>query len=79
MSNDMTIPTPEAFGLTKSNIAYVRAIAATDVDEGVQTPEGVETLYALHDGDGKRLALFDNRDFAFEVAKQNDLTAVSAH
>lgn len=74
-----TIPTPEHFGLTKGTMAYIRSVAATDLEEGIKTPPGIETLYALHDASGRRLALFDNRDFAFEVAKQNDLTPLSAH
>lgn len=79
MSKDKTVPTPEAFGLSKGTIAYVTTVAATDLEDGIETPEGVETLYALHDASGQRLALFDNRDFAFQIARQNDLTAVSAH
>jgi len=78
MSSENDIPTPEAFGLTKGTIAYVRTVPASDLDD-VETPEGVETFYALHDATGRRLALFDNRDFAFAVAKQNDLTPMSAH
>jgi len=78
MSEENTIPTPEAFGLTKGTIAYVRSVSVSDLDD-VETPEGVDTFYALHDASGRRLALFDNRDFAFAVAKQNDLTPMSAH
>jgi hypothetical protein len=79
MKNENAIPTPESFGLSKGNTAYVRAVSAADLDSDIKTPEGVDTLYALHDSEGRRLALFDNRDFAFQVAKQNDLTAMSAH
>jgi len=79
MSNENAIPTPENFGLSKGSTAYVRAISASDLDEDIKTPEGVDILYALHDADGRRLALFDNRDFAFQVAKQNDITAMSVH
>ncbi len=79
MTDENAIPTPEDFGLTKGTIAYVRAVAASDLDADIETPEGVDTFYALHDASGRRLALFDNRDFAFQVAKQNDLTPMSAH
>ena len=79
MSNENNIPTPETFGLAKGTIAYVTAIAASEIDADIETPDGVDTLYALHDASGRRLALFDNRDFAFQVAKQNDLTPMSAH
>lgn len=78
MNNENDIPAPEAFGLNKGTIAYVRAVSVSDLDD-VETPEGIETFYALHDASGRRLALFDNREFAFEVAKRNDLTPMSAH
>ena len=74
-----SIPTPEEFGLKNNGIAYVRTIAKTELDEAIETPDGVDILYALHDEAGKRLALFDNRDVAFQIAKQNDLTPVSVH
>jgi len=79
MSDENQIPTPETFGLTKGSVAYVRSIATADLGEDIEAPEGVDTLYALHDAAGKRLALFDNRDYAFQIAKQNDLTPMSAH
>ena len=78
MNNENDIPAPEAFGLTKATIAYVRAVSVSDLED-VDTPEGIDTFYALHDASGRRLALFDNREFAFEVAKRNDLTPMSAH
>lgn len=73
------IPTPESFGMSNRNVAYVRTIAASDLGDEIETPDGVTTLYALHDEAGRRLALFDNRNFAFQIAKQNDLTVLSAH
>ena len=78
MSNENNAPTPEAFGLAVGATAYVSSVPAADLDD-IDTPEGVETFYALHDASGRRLALFDNRDFAFAVAKRNDLTPLSAH
>jgi len=78
MINEHDVPTPEAFGLSEGTIAYVRSVPVSDLDD-VETPEGVDTFYALHDASGRRLALFDNRDYAFAVAKQNDLTPMSAH
>jgi len=80
MSNSTKIPTPEAFGMPASaDLVYVRSVSVADLDPEIETPEGVETLYAVHDEAGRRLALFDNRDFAFAIAKQHDLTALSAH
>ena len=79
MKNENEIPAPEKFGLLAGNIAYIRAVTADELDDDIDTPAGVETLYALHDETGRRLALFDNREFAFTVARQNDLNAMSAH
>jgi len=78
MKTENDIPTPEALGLQKGTIAYVRSVPVADLDD-VETPDGVEIFYALHDASGRRIALFDNREFAFAVAKQNDLTPMSAH
>ncbi len=79
MTDENPIPTPETFGLAKANVAYIRSIPASDLGDDIETPDGVDTLYALHDAAGKRLALFDNREFAFQIAKQNDLTPMSVH
>ncbi len=79
MNSDNPIPSPEVFGLNKDTVAYVRSVAASDLGDDIETPDGVDTLYALHDAAGRRLALFDNREFAFQIAKQNDLNPVSVH
>lgn len=80
MTKDQEIPTPEQFGLSDmGSIAYVTSIRAADLGPEIETPAGVETLYALHDQAGRRLALFDDRNMAFAVAKSNDLTPMSAH
>jgi hypothetical protein len=40
---------------------------------------GLETLYAIGSETGERLALVRDRDLAFVVARQNDMTPVSVH
>lgn len=80
MDDQNTIPTPESFGLGEvQETAYIRAVSVDDLEDDVETPKGVETLYALHDPSGKRLALFDDRDLAFAVARSNEIPAVSVH
>ena len=80
MEEQNTIPTPESFGLGDTNeTAYIRAVAVDDLEPEVDAPEGVDVLYALHDPNGKRLALFDDRDLAFAVARSNEIPAVSVH
>jgi hypothetical protein len=40
---------------------------------------GAETLYAVHNAEGGRLALVADRTMAFILARQNDLAPVSVH
>lgn len=80
MNNHNETPTPEQFGLNGTGgIVYVRSVRAADLGDEIQTPEGIDTLYAVHDQAGRRLALFDNRDMAFAIAKSNDLFPMSVH
>ena len=61
-------------------IVYVRPVAVADLpDEIRREAEGIETLYAVHDTDGARLALVRDRDLAFALARQNDLAPVHVH
>lgn len=61
-------------------IVYVRPVAVADLpDEIRREAEGIETLYAVHDTDGARLALVRDRDLAFVLARQNDLAPVHVH
>ncbi len=60
---------PEAFAyLGAPALAYVKEVEV----------EG-EPAFAVHAADGTAIAIFDNRDYAFAAAKQNDLDAVSVH
>lgn len=77
---NITIPTPESFGLGDTQAtAYIRAVFVADLEPEVEAPEGVDVLYALHDPNGTRLALFDDRELAFAVARSNEIPAVSVH
>ncbi|WP_126976983.1 DUF1150 family protein [Frigidibacter oleivorans] len=61
-------------------IVYVRPVAVDSLPEEVrQQAEGLDTLYALHDAAGERLALVRDRKLAFMLARQNDLAPVSVH
>jgi hypothetical protein len=58
----------------------VRPVAVADLpDEIRQAAGGIRTLYAVHDTDGERLALVRDRDLAFVLARQNDLSPVHVH
>lgn len=62
------------------NTVYVRRVATKTLPDEIrdQLP-GVESLYAVHDADGERLALVRDRSLAFMLARQNELTPVSVH
>lgn len=61
-------------------IVYVREVPVADLPEEIRAQvAGLDTLYALHDADGERLALVKDRRLAFILARQNDMAPVSAH
>lgn len=61
-------------------IVYVREVSVADLPEDVRAQAmGLDTLYALHDADGGRLALVKDRRTAFILARQNDMAPVSVH
>ncbi|MBP6678796.1 MAG: DUF1150 domain-containing protein [Paracoccus sp.] len=67
---------PEGSG----NTVYIRRVALDTLpDEIRQQVPDVDALYAVHGIDGERLALVKDRDLAFVLARQNELTPVSVH
>lgn len=65
---------------TPENIVYVRPVAISDLPEEIQEQaQGLQELYAVHNGEGERLALVKDRKLAFVVARQNDMAPVSVH
>ncbi len=61
-------------------VVYVRPVAVADLPEDIRREAGgIDTLYAVHDTDGERLALVRDRDLAFVLARQNDLAPVHVH
>ena len=66
--------------LNAGRIVYIRPIAVADLPDDLrQKADGLVTLYAIGSETGERLALVRDRDLAFVVARQNDLTPVSVH
>lgn len=61
----------------KDQIVYIREADADKLPDHLQGAG--EKLFAVHDRDGKCLALAKNRTLAFALARQNDLTPVSVH
>ena len=61
-------------------IVYVRPVKVSELPEEVrQQAAGLETLYAVYNAEGERLALVRDRSLAFALAKQNDMTPVTVH
>ena len=61
-------------------IVYVRQVNADDLPDDVREQVGeLETLYAVHNEEGERLALVADRKMAFVLARQNDLDPVAVH
>ncbi|MAS43742.1 MAG: hypothetical protein CML46_12585 [Rhodobacteraceae bacterium] len=63
------------------DIVYVRELTAEEAAE-MPSPIGVPTdrkLFAIHDAEGARLALTDDRKLAFVLARQHDKVPVSVH
>ena len=69
-----------AADVSERPIVYIREIAVADLPEEVREQAGDrETLYAIGSESGEQLALVDDRNLAFVVARQNDMEPVSVH
>ncbi|MGX9351337.1 DUF1150 family protein [Shimia sp. W99] len=61
-------------------IVYVREVALDELPDEVRAQVSeAETLYAVHNADGERLALVKDRNLAFILARQNDFDPVTVH
>ncbi len=62
------------------NTVYIRRVATSTLPHEIreQIP-GIDSMYAVHDAEGERLALVRDRSLAFMLARQNELTPVSVH
>jgi len=64
----------------EKRIVYVREVKATDLPDAVRARiAGRDHLYAIHAPDGSVLALVPDRRQAFAVARQHEMSPVSAH
>ena len=63
-----------------TSTVYIRSVETKTLPNEIreQVP-GIDTLYAMCDADGERLALVRERSLAFMLARQNELTPVSVH
>ena len=67
-------------GLPDGKIAYVRRIDPQTLPDEIrnQIPDDTQ-VWGVHDEAGECIALTQDRRTAFFVARENDLTPVSAH
>ena len=64
----------------ESGIVYIREVPVAALPDEIRARlPGVEQVWGVHSPDGACLALARDRTLAFVVARQNDLTPVSAH
>jgi hypothetical protein len=63
----------------QSRIVYIRAIDPEEVPEPARSQAGTDAFYAIHDAQGNRLAVTTDRSIAFRLARENEMTPVSAH
>lgn len=67
---------PEA----ENRIVYVRPVAVESLPKSVQSQiSGRKTVYAVHGEDGAQIALVAERDLAFLLAREHDMTPENAH
>jgi len=63
-----------------SKTVYICPVLVSELPEEIQeTASGQDALYAVHNADGERLALVNDRRLAFVIARQNDLAPVNVH
>ncbi|MEL6644988.1 MAG: DUF1150 family protein [Pseudomonadota bacterium] len=64
----------------RDRIVYVRPVAVAELPREVREQAmGMDTIYAVHNSDGERLALVKDRDMAFFLAREHDYAAVNVH
>lgn len=60
-------------------IVYVREVRDDELPDNIgERPEGAK-IYAIHDVNGARLALTDDRGLAFRLARKHDKVPFSVH
>lgn len=68
------------FPQTKDRLVYVKPVAVSDLPQEVQDAAGeLEKLYAVHNAEGAQLALVANRQLAFHLAREHQMTPVTVH
>ena len=70
----------KSFDTKDDRIVYIKSVDVDDLPDDIRGQVPNETmLYALHNASGQRLALVKERDMAFVLARQNNLSPVTVH
>jgi hypothetical protein len=76
MSNtDPRMSFPEA----SDEIVYVREVRHGELPDSMSPPPSGAKIFAIHDSNGARLALTDDRGLAFKLARKHDRKPMSVH
>lgn len=72
--------TPVQIDANGDRIVYVKKVEIADLPREVREQAGdLDTLYAVHDSEGQRLALVADRKLAFNLAREHDFSPVAVH
>ncbi|MCI4665416.1 MAG: DUF1150 domain-containing protein [Neomegalonema sp.] len=67
----------DEFESQEPRLAYIRPVAKADIADAPD--DAPEQLYALHDGDGRPLALFSSLSTAKVTARTHNFEPVTVH
>jgi len=80
--NPITVSAEALRGLGAPKMVYIREVTVGDIQddvEGIEDLNADDTLFAVHAADGTPMALVDEREAAFDAARENDYEPVSVH
>lgn len=61
-------------------VVYVRPVRVADLPDDLRAQAGDrKELFAVHNSEGEQLALVADRQMAFYLARENDMTPVAVH
>ena len=68
------------FPKSADTLVYVKAVDVASLPTQVRTEAGdLDQVYAVHNAEGEQLALVADRQMAFVLARENDLSPVTVH
>jgi len=82
MNNQLPGDIPDSLmSMGGPDLVYIRSVSAADVSNmpGLEDIAEDARLYAVMAADGRYMAVMDDRETAFTMARQNELNPVSVH